>query len=235
VTRKQRRKKQKARRRRGAGTGPIGSKYFYGGVTNPLAGLSPADRDEFARLLGIQHAETFESDFTKLLARLREVEPLTVLGSFATYGLVSSGIELREWNEEHPILQHHVELLQGALLMVDTVAQPRPANPRDLNEIDELLRAVTQSFFLRRMRELADVDEDKRFGRFLIEDMRGQTQAVRNWGFEDQVRRIVTEVFEPLDPDIEKRRRVAGGIRAAEEEQTDEASPPQSDPEADSP
>jgi hypothetical protein len=181
-------------------------------VASPLAHLSRADRDEFARLLGTKHAETFTADFGSLLDRLREVEPLTVLGSFATYGLVSTGIELREWEQERPILQHHVELLQAALLMVDTVADPRPANPRDLTEIDELLRSVSESFFLRRLNQLADADEEDRFKRFLVEDMRGQTQAVRNWGFANQIRRIVSEVFRPLDDAIERRM----GVRVPE-------------------
>lgn len=191
--------------------GPPGSKYFYGSFENPLRGLSDSDIDRFVSDLASHHEASFAESFQELRRRLQELEPLTLLSSYSAHRLTSVAGESREWTDPEPILQHHVELLQAILLMQEPSEEARPSNPRDVIEIDELVRQVSQSFFLRRIGQLPGSDEARKARLMLIEDLRGQTQAVRNLGYANQIRRIVSDVFAPLDDVIEGVRGVRVG------------------------
>jgi len=119
-------------------------------------------------------------------------------------GLMSFESDSGISQNDGPILQHHVELLQALLLAAEPNEELRPLNPRDMAEVFEALDSVAHSFFLRRFGEVAErKDSLERW--LLIEDIRGQTQTVRNWGYEDQVRRIVSAAFQPLDGRMKQR------------------------------
>lgn len=73
----------------------------------------------------------------------------------------------------------------------------------DLEQFQELLDDTSWAFFVRRWRHLESIQKQTLLE--IQEQMRSNTQAVRNWGYPDQIQRTVLELFAPLDRRVEAR------------------------------
>lgn len=101
------------------------------------------------------------------------------------------------------ILQFHVELLQAIALQESfDINEWRPVLPQDAQKIEELLKTLSQSFFNQRYGEIDFTNEIEARKMFIIESMRSSTFAIRNWGYPDQIIRIVSNLFSSIDDDI---------------------------------
>jgi hypothetical protein len=100
------------------------------------------------------------------------------------------------------IEQHHVELLQALMLMLDRRewGSDAAANHQIQTVIDEV-KALATAFHRRRMVQLEDLGED--LDRLVIaglqERLRDHTQMVRNWGYYEDMFRITRSLHAPLD------------------------------------
>ena len=88
----------------------------------------------------------------------------------------------------------------------------KPATAFDSDKFIDLIEKSAQAF---QMRTLAKLDSSLAINQRLrlraLEFIRVHTQVVRNWGYPDQITRIVKSLFEPLDKEIENH----FGVRAS--------------------
>jgi len=215
VTKKKRKKEKtsaqanKKNQSRGFGTPRVEKEFTgftYHKMSSPFEGMTEDERVELIKKLGENFGQKFETSFETLQQQIFQVEPCSLLSLFAYYGLTTSPGINREWTEKNPILQHHVEFLQGLLLQHSQNSFDfRPALPQDFVEFRQLVQDVTRGFQMKPL-SIADPSTTIEHQKFItVERIRIDTQAVRNWGYPQQVKRIVSDLFSSLDDTIEQR------------------------------
>jgi hypothetical protein len=206
-----RKKRDKARHPRRPG--PKEGQFRIQSVQSPFHGMTRAEADEAFIEAGREAGTIFDKSFGELQKHLLTPDPvllLSVLAFYSHFGRIKSGEPLRE---EHPILQHHIELVQSLVLRntLDNY-EGRPAIPPLVTEVRELAYEAAQTFFVRRYANLnPSMSGEERHRLRVLEGVRSHTQAIRNWGYPQQIRRIVTDLFAPLDDEIERRKGVRAG------------------------
>ena len=208
---RKRKKASKQRITRRSTSHPTGFEYRQ--MSSPFEGMSETEVSEQIRAMGDEFGREFEDSFQKLQKRLLAVDPVLLLSSLAFYGLTVPVGKDPELTEEHPILQHHVELLQGLALQHPREAfESKPVLPPDFEVFRDLTERVTRAFHMRRFAVLEpSMPLELRQRLRVLDSTRVHTQAVRNWGYPQQVTRITTELFAPLEDDIEQQ----VGVRVA--------------------
>ncbi|WP_293336005.1 hypothetical protein [Microcoleus sp. CAWBG58] len=180
--------------------------FTYDKTSSQFEGMVEDARVELIKKLGENFCQQFETSFETLQKQIFQVEPCSLLSLFAYYGLTTSPGINREWTEKNPILQHHVEFLQGLLLQHSQNSFDfRPALPQDFVEFRQLVQDVTRGFQMKPLL-IADPSTTIEHQKFItVETIRTHTQAVRNWGYPQQVKRIVSDLFSSLDDTIEQK------------------------------
>jgi hypothetical protein len=214
VTKKKRKKEQTSaqannkNQSRGFGTRRVEKEFTgftYHKMPSPFEGMTENEVFEIINKLGENFDQQFETSFETLQKQIFQVDPCSLLSLFAYYGLTTSPGINREWTEENPILQHHVEFLQGLLLQHPQDSFDfRPALPQDFDESRQLVQEVTDRF-PERHSSLTDPSTTREpFHKLIaIKTIRIDTQAVRR-GYPQQVKRIVSDLFSSLDDRIEQ-------------------------------
>lgn len=179
----------------------------YQTISSPFEGMSQEDIRKTLKEIGKKIDCQFEEAFKELQEQILSVDPYLLLSYFAAYDLSApEGID-KELTEDDPILQHQVEILQGLILRHKF--EEFEFKVPDLIVFHDLIKRVTRAYYLRRIANIEPGMTDDHFYRLqTLEEMRIQTQSVRNWGYPQQVTRIVCQLFEPLDDDIEQQRGV---------------------------
>jgi hypothetical protein len=170
---------------------------------HPLSGADPDLLKSAFNSIGARSVDDFPILIGRLEAALTQFYPLHVLAILTAWGTTAmvghDGIKAE--SIVVGILQHHIELLQALILRLRPTewgkGQPMP---QDLQPIIEDLRSLADAFHQRRF--LLSAEEKSPQERVVLsfqEQMRLQTQFVRNWGYESDVRRISRELYGALD------------------------------------
>ncbi len=170
-------------------------------VENPFFGVPEEKRKEFIEKFGKASEEDYEENLKELLDYIKNFDILTMLCHFSMYHLtVPVGLTPKD-----PIGQFHVELLQAlALRIAEEDNEIRPFLGADAVKIERLIKVISNSFINKRMADINEDDEKERKKLFNIEMFRAQNMTVRNWGYSEQVLRLLKDLFKPIDNIIEK-------------------------------
>lgn len=146
-----------------------------------------------------QTAETqYHAALQDLHAGIIQTNPIVVLCSLSHAFLMSHEGRDNEWNQEDPILQHHLELLQS-LILKHSWAEYK-LERTDPEPIISLLKDVSWHNIQRRARDLdPNATESSLKSRLVKEDVRIHTQAVRNWGYPQHILDVTKRLLLPLD------------------------------------
>jgi len=196
------RKRKKGRKRRASPKKkPQGGAFFF---KDPF---SQIPRERLMPAL-VEHAKASKQKFQETLDSictvLRSNEPLQVITTLAVFGL-STGMaddgKLTSLSKNNRISQAHVELVQALSLTIPaTEIQNSPPNGHAIQQLFDLLPKLGDSFVHQRMIVLEQERSDEQKAITLVQELlRMHTQSVRNWGYFDNVRRVVHELYEPLD------------------------------------
>jgi hypothetical protein len=170
---------------------------------HPLNGM-PLD----ARVAATKHVATLaDTDYPKNLAELERLildsQPMALLSILSTDNLAHPAGFNPEWDEKEPVLQHHVELVQSLSLKhkLEVFRREFP----DIESICKLSKLVCEQFWQRRSNDIsAELSHLERRKRGFQESLRVQTQAVRNWGYPQHIRTILTDLWAPLDKQFQQ-------------------------------
>lgn len=197
------------RRRRGVpvGAGLVPEPVFF---EHPFSSLGQIQNRPALAEFGRHSEEQFRTSLAQIDSSLSRADPLQILASLSAFGLTASirpDGEIKRLEHASRVLQAHVELAQALALRLPSDCFSRLAAPPELiSELFELLPRVGESFMHLRLKSITEEqDRDIRAIRALQELMRVHTQNVRNWGYIDTVRRISTQLFEPLNPSLRDR------------------------------
>ena len=174
---------------------------------SPFEGLKEADAHELFVQIGKDHGNHFKETFDELRQMLHSVNPVMLLSILSFLSCFANSLRNSLRTPKYAVLQHHVELFQGLVLMsqLEQFEFKHPIPPQ-MQRFIELVGETEQSFAIRRY---ADVDPalplQERHSARLIEMVRSHTQSVRNWGYPQQIHTMVKELFEPLEEEIESR------------------------------
>ena len=166
--------------------------------------LRPHDENSRAHMLELlrNRVEECPKALTKLQAVLSGCDPLSVMASFAFYGLqvgVSDEDGTVSRSEPH-VLPHHGELLQAIILSfpMDQWGDG-PVTTLELQTVFDTIDIIASVGPIRRVLEDSSEDTHNRELANLQHRVRLHTQAVRNWGYFEDVVKISTDLYRPLD------------------------------------
>lgn len=175
-------------------------------IENPLSSLTREQQESLIEKISSESKVKLKEGIDDLKEFLCEYCPLTTLSIVSTYSLSQGVSDDGVVNKESPIgvEQFHVELLQALILTIpkDSLGTKMPTN-RDIEVVFELIKEIQQNSSLSRYRtaELNQSNEEKAIST-IQELLRGHTQIVRNWGFNSQIKTIITELYTYFDFEV---------------------------------
>ncbi len=183
-----------------SGLTPVARPVEFVEMSNPVGQLSPSERGEVMQEL----ADVAEAEFSKHMATLDEVigesDPVQLISALGLQALLAQQKTEFELTSD-TLLADQYELIHALILRkAKRDFGGKFMDGRRLSEIQDAAAGATSAFSQRRMGALAAVSSDGEARRlFVIEQMRGATQRIRNWGYPEQMIRILHELFAPLD------------------------------------
>jgi hypothetical protein len=179
-------------------------------IISALQGMSEEEAILYLKRKGEEFGQIFEDSFKQLQEQLLCVEPRLLLSSLSFYNLTSFGKQSKRIDGEKSIHQHAIELVQALLLQhrqEDFTFNPKVAF--DSQTLGDLIRKAPEAFQWRRLAQLdPEMAAAGRLRLRVLEYMRMHTQVIRNWGYPQQIVRIVKDLFAPLEAEIEQWRGV---------------------------
>ena len=167
----------------------------------------PEDDREKLKAAMLDTARRSVTEFPETLelvkAQFRSGDPVGIMNSFATYGLMRAVIGDSVGHSMAPnnIQQHHAELLQAVLLTIPFEEWgAKPVLPGIMQTIFDTLPLLSDTFVHQRVLAAEQVeDKYEKDMLFLLERIRFHTQAVRNWGYFGDVKQLTVNIYGPLD------------------------------------
>jgi hypothetical protein len=207
MTKKRRQKRQPKRKRRKPTTTSMSSRPLvtFGPMVPPE--ISQEDIGRFIREMSARALADFPHLLERLDAQMAALDPVLLLTTLGRQSMVIPlGTMPPEELSTSPAFQPHVELLQAMALRRAYRAGP-PALAADAMEtLAAVLEELSRAFAMKRMATLdPGAPDEARHRSMVLEGLRVQTQAIRNWSYPQQVRRTITDLFRPIDDTILER------------------------------
>ena len=159
--------------------------------------------EEFAKKSEVQYQEAL-SDLRKIL---RRHNPLLLLSIMTSHGLgapVDKTTGVTKLDSDFEIYPFHVEILQALSLQIEPAdLSGAPFGPDVSTQVCEKIKTLCDAQNFRRFDpDGADLPDDEKTVALAQQLIRGATQAVRNWGYHSQIKRIARELYCPLDAQL---------------------------------
>ncbi|OHX38860.1 hypothetical protein [Cytobacillus oceanisediminis] len=172
---------------------------------SPVKNFSQEQINKLISSVATDSTQTYNNKLQELIDIIRPIEPSSLLAHFSMYFLTNSQNHYLP-DAEHILHQYHIELLQALTLQVkmeerDYKRIPIPL-PDEIDKIVDLLKEITSSYNLMRLKTASDSSEKEKNEYLIIEQMRNHTVAVRNWAYPIQVINIIKELFNSVEEDI---------------------------------
>ena len=206
VTRKAAQKKRRRARSKVRGQEQTLAPTFHVSP-NPFEGLSDDQRRLAIEEIAKNSDEKYQEALSNLRAILRRHNPLLVLSHMSCYGLsvgVGETTGITKLDSDFEIFPFHVEILQALSLQIE----PRelsgdPFGPDVHMQVWNNVKTLCDMHYFRRLSPARiDLPDDEKTVAHAQERIRGATQAVRNWGYHSQVKRIARELYRPFNAEL---------------------------------
>ena len=195
-----RRRREKSKKRE---QGQILAPTFHV-LPNPFDGLSIDQRRLAIKEIAKTSDEAYQGALSELTAVLRRHNPLHVLSHMAYYGLrvdVDETKGVTKLDSDCEIFPFHVEILQAILLQIaPEKLSGTPFPPQELQQVWDQVKTLCDTHNIRQFNPAGlQLSDEERAIAFTQHLMRGATQAVRNWGYHSQIKRLARELYCPFD------------------------------------
>lgn len=180
--------------------------YHFEWMPSPFEGMTQEETDKRFIEIGEEHNVKYEESFASLQEEILKYDPVYLLSVNSFYSTFDSDSRIPMPPSGRRIFQYHLELLQGLILRNERKAYASDfAPPQGIYSIRKLLHECSSSFPMRRYVDLdPSMSEEERHRMLVLENVRSHTQSLRNWGYPQQVKRILTDLFAPIDDAVEK-------------------------------
>ena len=174
---------------------------------NPFAGLSDHQRRLAIEELAKKSEEQYQEALSGLRNIIRRHNPLLLLSIMASYGLnvpVDKTTGVTKLDSDSEIYPFHVEILQALSLQIELAdLSGAPFGPDVSAQVWEKIKTLCDAHNFRRFDpDGADLPDDEKTVTLAQQLIRGATQAVRNWGYHSQIKRIARELYCPFDAQL---------------------------------
>ena len=174
---------------------------------NPFERLSHEQRRLAIEAIAWNSEEKYQEALSELRAILREHYPLLVLSNMSYYGLsvaVDETAGMTKLDSDCEIFPFHVEILQALSLQIDPdELSGEPCRPEVLTQVWDQVKTLCDAHNFRQLDPTrVDLPDDEKTVALAQRLMRGATQAVRNWGYHSQIKRIARELYCPFDAQL---------------------------------
>ena len=198
-----REKKRRRRKSKGRRPGRTLAPTFHV-LRNPFENLSHEQLRLAIEEIAGNSEEKYQEALSELRVILRKHYPLLVLSNMAYHGLrvpVDETAGISTLDSDFEIFPFHVEILQALSLQIDPdELSGEPCRPDVLAQVWDHVKTLCVAHNFRQLDptgvDLADDEKTVALAQWL---MRGKTQAVRNWGYHSQMKRIARELYRPFD------------------------------------
>lgn len=164
--------------------------------------LTDDERREAVSAMATSFGEKRDAAYATIEQFVARFDPFHSLSVLSAYGLSISvtedGVDNSRSHDNTTVNQDHVELLQAFALQNELKSLPRETpRPADIQRVWDALIELGRGFDLSRMRPL-DLGNESDAITLLQEKIRGNTRAIRNWGYFHQVKDISSRLLAPI-------------------------------------
>lgn len=166
-------------------------------MEDPYKNLSFKERIESVIKIGKENREEFNKNLDRVTKKVEQVDPFLLMSWLVFQCLFHNGVDFNE--EEMPALQYHIEIIQGIILTVDDWSRANNLMVSGIgHEIIDSIKNAGNNFGLMRLSQTSmEISISKT--NFLLEQIRTQTTAIRNWTYPMLALKTVYEILEPVD------------------------------------
>ena len=173
-------------------------------LRHPFEGLSDDQRRSAIEEIARNSEEKYQEALSELKAILRRHHPLLVLSHMSSYGLsvaIDETAGLTKRDGDYEMFPYHVEILQALLLQIPPEElSGKPFGPQVLTQVWDQVKTLCDAHNFRQIDPAGVQLRDDEMAVALAQQlMRSATQAVRNWGYPSQIKRIARELYCPFD------------------------------------
>ena len=188
------RKKHKRGRKKYKPYAPVKMKFVK--MSDPFGNAPMEVRRKVAMEVATEAKARFEAAYPKLIDWFDTYDPLYVLSFCVLYFLSApQGVDKEAVDGKLDFASHDLELLQAFALMRPRAGTPAPLRDK-AKELQRTLNSMTEDLGLAQLTVLRDDMSDTEVKKhFVINQMRLQTFAIRNWAYPDQTLRHLRAVF----------------------------------------
>jgi hypothetical protein len=184
---------------------PASSKANF--VHHPLSLVNREKLPDLLNQIGSSATERYKELLIEIRSIIAGSEPLQILSTLASHGLTMSisneGRQRRTMND-HSFGQQHVEQAQAISLTINPEDfKGGVVSPAAVQLLFDLLPELGNSYSLHRLSSPKNAKTEEEGAIELLQQcLRLYTQGVRNWGYIDDVIKVVRDLLEPLDQGI---------------------------------
>ncbi len=171
-------------------------------VPSPLKGLTHAQRIEIVRAIVEKAKEEFNTKYPKIQEWFKEYDALYLLSFCAVYFLSHpEGID-PEADGSLDFYPYYIEIMQAFAL-----SQARSGSGKPLLEnamrLQKEMKEIGQATSIRMIKiPSEESEESEAFSHKLLMEMRSSTTAVRNWAYFHQMKRVMFDLAQLMDPEF---------------------------------
>jgi len=166
-------------------------------------GLSMKERQKIIRDIGAKAQKEFKKLYPDIKKWFDEYDPIYILSFCAVYFLSSpEGIDREAIDGKLDFYHHDLEILQAFALMHERKFSPKPLL-RKAEELRKDMRRINEAMKFSEFNLPNNLSRKELMKRFVLSIIRGQTIAVRNWAYPEQIIKITKQLFSKLSKDIE--------------------------------
>ena len=188
------RKKHKKGRKKYKPYAPVKMKFVR--MSDPFGNAPMEVRRKVAMEIATAAKARFEAAYPKLIEWFDTYDPPYILSFCILYFLSApQGVDKEAVDGKLDFASHHLELLQAFALMRPRAGTSAPLKDR-AKELQRTLNSITEDLGLAQLTVLRDDMSDTEVKKhFVINQMRSQTFAIRNWAYPDQTFAHLRAVF----------------------------------------
>ena len=174
---------------------------------SPFDQLSNTQRQLAIKEFAENAEKEYRESLSELRCLLRRHNPLHVLSQLNYYGLfdpvdkITGVLRLDSDRETH---QFHVEILHALVLQIKpNELSSEPCNAAVVRRILDRVMTLCNTFNFHQLNPAgSDLPHDEKSVALAQQLMRSTTQAVRNWGYHSQVKKISRELYSRFDAQL---------------------------------